>query len=141
MDDYNRYVTAVNKIFDYTEKMKAGWNNMDNRNYIDSIDEYKSVVTAKADAIKKPPTMKVEKAEGEEDETLSLDVGEAPAEKLGGDSPAKEEEAPSEIRSFAPSNQSHPASGGITDIANMGGFPGIKEAPKIPVMEAVPLPK
>lgn len=60
MDDYNRYVTAVNKIFDYLEKLKVGWNNIDNKNYIESIDEFKSVVTSKAELIKQPPTVKVD---------------------------------------------------------------------------------
>lgn len=55
MDDYNSYVTAVNKIFDYLEKMKAGWDNQDNRNYISSIEEYKNVVISKAGEMKKPP--------------------------------------------------------------------------------------
>ena len=63
MDDYGRYVTAVNKIFDYIEKMRAGWNNLDNKNYIDSIEDYKSVVKSKAELIKKPPT--VAKEEGD----------------------------------------------------------------------------
>lgn len=62
MDDYNRYVTAVNKIFDYLEKMKAGWNNVDNKNYIDSIDEYKNIVITKAEEMKKPPTVTLEKS-------------------------------------------------------------------------------
>ena len=44
MSDYNQYITAVNKIFDYLEKMKAGWNNLDNINYIESIEEYKQIV-------------------------------------------------------------------------------------------------
>ena len=35
MSDYNDYITAVNKIFDYLAKMKAGWNNQDNMNYIE----------------------------------------------------------------------------------------------------------
>lgn len=75
MDDYNRYVTAVNKIFDYIEKMKAGWNNTDNKNYIDTIDEFKGVVTSKANEFKKPPTVKLEKtsAELEEEQEKALE--------------------------------------------------------------------
>ncbi|MBR3210799.1 MAG: hypothetical protein IKF71_02545 [Bacilli bacterium] len=68
MDDYNRYVTAVNKIFDYLEKMKAGWNNLDNKNYIDSIDEFKGVVTSRANEFKNPPTVKLEKTSAEIEE-------------------------------------------------------------------------
>lgn len=62
MDDYNRYVTAVNKIYDYLEKMKAGWNNQDNKNYIENIDSFKSIVTAKANEFKKPRTVSIEQA-------------------------------------------------------------------------------
>jgi len=61
MDDYNQYVTSVNKIFDYLEKLKAGWNSTDNKNYIDTISSFKNVVISKADEIKKPPTIKLEK--------------------------------------------------------------------------------
>ena len=35
MEEYNQYVSAVNKIFDYLDKMKTGWNSLDNRNYLD----------------------------------------------------------------------------------------------------------
>lgn len=44
MSEYKQYVTAVNKIFEYLAKMKAGWNSLDNINYIDSIEEYKEVI-------------------------------------------------------------------------------------------------
>ena len=44
MSEYNEYVTAINKIFDYIAKMQAGWNSQDNINYIDSINEYKQLV-------------------------------------------------------------------------------------------------
>ena len=40
MNEYNQYVTTVNKIFDYLEKMKAGWDSLDNLNYIESVEEY-----------------------------------------------------------------------------------------------------
>ena len=39
MSDYNKFVTAINKVFDYLNKMKAGWNDQDNLNYIESIEE------------------------------------------------------------------------------------------------------
>ena len=62
MQDYNKYVTSVNKIFDLINKMKAGWNNIDNINYIESIEEYREQVAASADEFKKevPVTTKVE---------------------------------------------------------------------------------
>ena len=53
MSDYNQYVTSINKIFDYLAKMKAGWNNLDNQNYIESIEEYKQTVINNAEVLKK----------------------------------------------------------------------------------------
>lgn len=44
MSEYNQYITAVNKIFDYLSKMKVGWDGLDNINYIASIEEYRQVV-------------------------------------------------------------------------------------------------
>lgn len=52
MSDYNAYVTSVNKIFDYLAKMKAGWSSLDNKNYIESIEEYKQVVIQNANNFK-----------------------------------------------------------------------------------------
>jgi hypothetical protein len=52
MSDYNAYVTSVNKIFDYLSKMKVGWSSLDNKNYIESIEEYKQVVVQNADKFK-----------------------------------------------------------------------------------------
>jgi len=44
MSEYNQYITAINKIFDYLAKMKVGWSGQDNLNYIASIEEYKQTV-------------------------------------------------------------------------------------------------
>lgn len=67
MSEYNEYVTAVNKIFDYLSKMKAGWSSMDNKNYIDSIEEYKETVINNANKFNKstnnPPKQVVESLE------------------------------------------------------------------------------
>ena len=66
MSEYNQYVTAVNKIFDYLEKMKAGWNNIDNNNYIESIEEYKNIIIKNAKAFKEdtpPQQLPVEEVE------------------------------------------------------------------------------
>ena len=88
MDDYNRYVTAVNKIFDYLEKMKAGWNNLDNKNYIEAIDEFKGVVTSKANEFKKPPTVQLEKTS----EELELEQEKALEEEREARKQAQQEE-------------------------------------------------
>ena len=53
MSDYNTYVTSINKIFDYLSKMKTGWSSLDNKNYIESIEEYKQIVVQNADNFKK----------------------------------------------------------------------------------------
>ena len=52
MSEYNQYVTAINKIFDYLAKMKAGWNSLDNLNYIESIEENKQIVINSAQGFK-----------------------------------------------------------------------------------------
>lgn len=52
MNEYNQYVTAINKIFDYLAKMKVGWNSLDNRNYIENIEEYQQVVAKSAELFK-----------------------------------------------------------------------------------------
>lgn len=52
MSDYNAYVTSINKIFDYLSRMKAGWSSLDNKNYIESIEEYKQTVIQNADNFK-----------------------------------------------------------------------------------------
>lgn len=59
MSDYNQYVTAINKIFDYLAKMKAGWNSIDNINYIESIEEYKQTVTSCLESFKAAPSQPV----------------------------------------------------------------------------------
>lgn len=44
MSEYNKYVLAVNKIFEVLGKMKVGWTDKDNISYIASIEEYRQVV-------------------------------------------------------------------------------------------------
>ena len=52
MSEYNKYVTAINKIFDDLSKMKVGWDSVDNISYIEKIEEYKQLVASKAEEIK-----------------------------------------------------------------------------------------
>lgn len=64
MSEYNEYVTAINKIFDYLAKIKAGWASADNKSYIESIEEYKQVVIKSAEQFNKNnPPKKVESLE------------------------------------------------------------------------------
>ena len=60
MSEYKQYVTAINKIFDYLAKMKAGWNSLDNLNYIESIEEYKTIVANSANLFKEESPKKLE---------------------------------------------------------------------------------
>ena len=55
MANYNEYVTSINKIFDYLAKMKTGMNSLDNKNYIESIEEYKQTVIRVAEQLKNSP--------------------------------------------------------------------------------------
>ena len=115
MDDYNRYVTAVNKIFDYIEKMKAGWNNLDNKNYIESVEEFKSVVTTKADLMKQPPTVKVDMSE----------ISEAPKESAETQPTQEQQEPAAEPTAQAPVQQEAPA---VPPVAETPVAPEIPEA-------------
>lgn len=44
MSDYNKYVTAVNKIFEIIAALKNGWNDQDNISAIEEIEESKTTV-------------------------------------------------------------------------------------------------
>ena len=48
MSDYNQFVMAVNKIYEITAKIKAGWKDQDNINIADSIEESKTAVVEAA---------------------------------------------------------------------------------------------
>ena len=48
MSDYNQFVLAVNKIFEITAKLKAGWKDQDNINIADSVEESKTAVVEAA---------------------------------------------------------------------------------------------
>lgn len=52
MNDYSEYVNAVNKIFDCINIMKEKWTNQDNLNYIEKIEEYKSIVIETSKVVK-----------------------------------------------------------------------------------------
>lgn len=65
MSEYKEYVTAVNKIFDYISKMKAGWSSQDNINYIETIEEYKSTVANSVNLFKKEETSQQHQAQSQ----------------------------------------------------------------------------
>ena len=48
MSDYNKYVLAVNKIFEVIGKLKTNYTDKDNLGYIANIEEYKAVVVNSA---------------------------------------------------------------------------------------------
>ena len=86
MSDYNDYVTAVNKIFDYLTKMRAGWDSQDNISHIENIEEYKRVVVANVETLKKPAPMPQAQEENNEPEE------ESNAEALDEDLPSESSE-------------------------------------------------
>lgn len=75
MSEYNDYVTSVNKIFDYLNKMRAGWDSQDNISHIENIEEYKRVVVANVETFKHPAPMPKSEEPAEAETTE-----EAPAE-------------------------------------------------------------
>ena len=54
MSDYNKYVTAVNKIYEVAGKLKVNYPDNDNLNLIESIEEAKSAVVAGAKLFGEP---------------------------------------------------------------------------------------
>lgn len=60
MSDYNKYVTAINKIFKIISQMKVSWTDQDNINYIESIEEYKKVVIDSAETFSNSHSKQVE---------------------------------------------------------------------------------
>ena len=73
MSDYNQYITAINKIFDYLAKMKAGWNSPDNKNYIATIEDYKDIVTSNVSKFKQPVMPQPQNEDNEDLEALGND--------------------------------------------------------------------
>ncbi len=74
MNDYNEYVTAVNKIFEYLNKLRAGWSSQDNISHIENIEEYKRVVVANVETFKNPaPMPKADETEQETPDTVDED--------------------------------------------------------------------
>ncbi len=48
MSEYNQYVDAVNKIFEYIENLKLAIIDQDNLSAIENIESYKQIVVANA---------------------------------------------------------------------------------------------
>lgn len=86
MSDYNDYVTAVNKIFDYLAKMRVAWDSQDNISYIENIEEYKQVVVSNVNTFKTPAPVPVNDTEPVETETDVKDnsAGETAAPSIEG---------------------------------------------------------
>lgn len=53
MNDYEKYVTEVNRIFSLLEKLKNSWTNNDHLSSIEEINEFKSVVIGGANYLEK----------------------------------------------------------------------------------------
>lgn len=53
MDNQKKYITIINKIFECTEILKKGYNNIDNLNYISEIEEFNNAIVDGLNEIKK----------------------------------------------------------------------------------------
>lgn len=58
MSDYNKYVEAVNKIFEIAAKMRANYPDQDNISLIEAIEENKQVVISNAKLFNNTQTAK-----------------------------------------------------------------------------------
>ena len=96
MSEYNDYVTSVNKIFDYLNKMRAGWDSQDNISHIENIEEYKRVVVANVETFKQPAPMpkQEEKTEPEATKTASEETTEVAEEDSNATSIENDDVAP-----------------------------------------------
>ena len=76
MSDYNQFVMAVNKVFEITATLKAGWKDQDNINIADSIEESKTAVVDASklfntQATQAPPPV----AQALEEDTIEDEIG------------------------------------------------------------------
>lgn len=57
MSEYDQYVAAVNKIFEYITKMKSAIKDQDNQSLIENIEQYKQIIINSANLFSKnqPP--------------------------------------------------------------------------------------
>ncbi len=62
MSDYNKYVTAVNKIFETAGKLKVNYPDNDNIGLVESIEETKSAVVAGAKLFGQPESQPTQPA-------------------------------------------------------------------------------
>ncbi len=53
MDNQQKYVNLINKIFECTEVLKKGYNNIDNINHITEIEEYNKSIVEELNQFKK----------------------------------------------------------------------------------------
>ena len=53
MSEYDQYVAAVNKIFEYITKIKATIKDQDNQNLIENIEQYKQIIINSANLFSK----------------------------------------------------------------------------------------
>ena len=58
MSDYNKYVEAVNKIYELTSKLRANYQDQDNTSLIDIIDENKQIAIEGAKLFQEQQTAK-----------------------------------------------------------------------------------
>lgn len=76
MSDYNQFVMAVNKVFEITAKLKAGWKDPDNTNIADSVEESKTTIVEAAKLFNTQAPAKPKEIQLDDDDDLgSEEVG------------------------------------------------------------------
>lgn len=77
MSEYNQYVDAVNKIFEYIENLKLAIIDPDNLAAIENIESYKQIVIANAKLFSQnsisAPTQEIDEFVIDDTEEVSLD--------------------------------------------------------------------
>lgn len=75
MSDYNQFVLAVNKIFEITAKLKAGWKDQDNINIADSIEESKTAVVEASKLFNTQTATPPQQPQTLEEDTVDNEIG------------------------------------------------------------------
>ena len=60
MTEYDNYITAINKIYEYLEIMKQKWNNQDNLNHIEELENYKQKIVETSKLVQQKHSIAIE---------------------------------------------------------------------------------
>lgn len=75
MTEYNQFVLAVNKIFEITAKLKAGWKDQDNINIANSVEESKTAVVEASKLFNTQVSIPPQVSQASEGEPIDDEIG------------------------------------------------------------------